>query len=253
MKVIILAGGFGSRLSEYTNLLPKPMVPIGDKPMLWHIMNTFASQGHKSFYLALGYKAEIVKNYFLNYRTLSSSLRVNLGTGDTSLISSESIDWDVTMVDTGLNTMTGGRLKRMKAFVGDEACMVTYGDGLSNVCLKALLSFHKNHGNLATVTAVRPPARFGGLNLTADKVSKFTEKPQLGDGWINGGFFIFEPAFFDLIAGDETSLEREPLELAAARGQLMAYKHEGFWQCMDSKRDHDLLQDLWQNNPPWKV
>ena len=253
MKVIILAGGFGTRLAEYTDVIPKPMVSIGGKPILWHIMKTYASYGHKDFYVALGYKAEVIKEYFLNYRALNADFTVDLASGIVSSHQLDSVDWKVTLVNTGDNTMTGGRVKRMKSFIGNETCLLTYGDGVANINLDSLLAFHRSHGKLVTVSAVRPAARFGELEMDGARVQSFQEKPQMHDGWINGGYFIFEPAFFDLIAGDSTLLEREPLEQATQAGELMAYRHDGFWHCMDTKRDHDLLQSLWEKGAPWKV
>jgi glucose-1-phosphate cytidylyltransferase len=252
MKVILLAGGFGTRLSEFTDLIPKPMVPIGGKPILWHIMNTYAHYGHKDFYVALGYKSEIVKDYFLNYRSLNSDFTIDLSSGEINPHQIDSTDWNVTLVNTGELSMTGGRVKRMQSFIGNETCMLTYGDGIADVNVSDLLEFHKSHGKLVTVTAVRPTARFGELEMEGNKVLSFKEKPQLHNGWINGGYFIFEPSFFDLIDGDEMLLEREPLERAAEAGELMAYHHDGFWQCMDTKRDHELLEDLWKKDAPWK-
>lgn len=253
MKVILLAGGFGTRLSEYTDLIPKPMVTVGGRPILWHIMKTYAAYGHNDFYVALGYKAEVVKEYFLNYRALNSDFTVDLGNGAVTPHQADTVDWRVTLVDTGANSMTGGRVRRMKPFVGNETCMLTYGDGVANVDLDALLKFHRSHGKMVTVTAVRPPARFGEMELAGDAVTSFQEKPQLHEGWINGGFFVVEPAFFDLIGGDETILEREPLERVAAMGELRAWRHEGYWQCMDTKRDRDALEDLWSSGKaPWK-
>jgi len=254
MKVIILAGGFGTRLSEYTDILPKPMVKIGGKPIVWHIMNTYASYGHKDFYLALGYKAEVVKEYFLNYHSLNSDFTVNLADGNVKTHAIKSIDWDITLVDTGANSMTGGRVKRMKKYIGNEPCMITYGDGVSDINIDKLLKFHRSHGKMVTVSAVRPAARFGELDIKGDQVISFKEKPQLHEGWINGGFFIIEPIFFDFIDGDSTMLEREPLEAVANLGELMAYCHDGFWHCMDSKRDHELLESLWNNgSAPWQI
>ena len=252
MKVILLAGGFGTRLSEFTDLVPKPMVPIGGKPILWHIMNTYAHYGHKDFYVALGYKSEVVKDYFLNYRSLNSDFTIDLSSGEINPHQIDSADWSVTLVNTGELSMTGGRVKRMQSFIGNETCMLTYGDGIADVNVGDLLEFHKSHGKLVTVTAVRPTARFGELEMEGNKVLSFKEKPQLHNGWINGGYFIFEPSFFDLIDGDEMLLEREPLERAAEAGELMAYHHDGFWQCMDTKRDHELLEDLWKKDAPWK-
>lgn len=252
MKVILLAGGFGTRLSEYTDMIPKPMVPIGGKPILWHIMQTYAGFGHKDFYVALGYKAEVIKDYFLNYRALNSDFTVDLSTGIVKPHQVDTVDWRVTLVDTGTKSMTGGRVKRMQRFIGNETCMLTYGDGVADIDLDALLAFHRSHGKMITVSAVHPAARFGELELDGARVASFQEKPQLQEGWINGGYFIIEPAFFDLIAGDNTLLEREPLEHAAKEGQLMSYCHEGFWHCMDTKRDHELLEELWaKGDAPW--
>jgi glucose-1-phosphate cytidylyltransferase len=253
MKVIILAGGFGTRLSEYTNLIPKPMVPVGGLPIIWHIMARYAHFDHKDFYLALGYKADVIKDYFSNYYTLNSNFSVNLGTGAVSGIKRSPVDWKVTMIDTGDSSMTGGRVKRMKSFIGNEPFMLTYGDGLADIDLDALLKFHKSHGKMVTISAVRPPARFGELDIKNGAVVSFKEKPQLQDGWINGGYFVCQPEFFEFIDGDSTMLEREPLEMVARNGELMAYEHKGFWQCMDTKRDQELLESIWIDNPPWLV
>jgi len=252
MKVILLAGGFGTRLAEYTGIIPKPMVPVGGKPIIWHIMQIYAHFGHNDFYVALGYKAEVIKEYFLNYRELNSDFTVNLASGDVTPHQVDSEDWQVTLVNTGNESMTGGRVKRMQPFVGNETCLLTYGDGVSDIDIDALLAFHRSHGKMVTVTAVRPNARFGELEISGGSVTSFQEKPQLHEGWINGGFFVIEPAFFDLISGDSTLLEREPLEQAASLGELMAYCHDGFWHCMDTKRDHELLESLWIKNAPWK-
>ena len=251
MKVVLLAGGFGTRLAEYTESIPKPMVPIGGKPILWHIMQQYASYGHKDFYLALGYKAQIVKEYFLNYRALNADFTVDLQTGAVTPHQLDEVDWRVTLVDTGLQTMTGGRVKRMQSFIGNETFLLTYGDGVANVDLDELLKFHRQHGKLVTMTAVRPTARFGEIELKDDEVISFQEKPQLHDGWINGGFFVIEPEFFNFIENDQTMLERHPLEKVAQNKQLMAFCHEGFWQCMDTKRDHQLLENLWEQGAPW--
>ena len=253
MKVIILAGGLGTRLSEYTNIIPKPMVAIGGKPMLWHIMKTYAHFNHKDFYIALGYKAELIKDYFLNYRALNADFTVDLSSGDITSHQVESEDWRVTLVNTGEDSMTGGRVKRMQSYIGNEPFLLTYGDGVADIDLKELVAFHKNHGKMITVSAVRPSARFGELNLDGNKVSSFQEKPQLHEGWINGGYFVINPEFFDLINGDSTMLEREPLEQATNAGELMAYRHDGFWHCMDTKRDHELLESLWEKGAPWAV
>lgn len=254
MKVIVLAGGFGTRLSEFTESLPKPMVPIGDKPILWHIMNHFAYFGHKDFYVALGYKAEVIKEFFLHYRTLNADFSVDLHTGDVNSHQLDEVDWRVTLVNTGENSMTGGRVKRMKPYIGNETCLLTYGDGVSNVDLDQLIEFHKNHGKMVTVTAVHPGARFGELEMKGDQVVSFQEKPQTKQGWINGGYFVIEPEFFELINGDQSILEREPLEQSAQMGELMAFHHNGFWQCVDTKRDRDNLEDFWRSGEvPWQL
>ena len=254
MKVIILAGGMGTRLSEETEARPKPMVEVGGRPILWHIMKHYAHHGFKEFAVALGYKGDAIKRYFLDYAKLNSSFTVNLASGDLMRREGCCEDWTVHLIDTGLRTITGGRLKRLAPLVGRETFMATYGDGVGNVDLGSLLRFHRRHGKLATVTAVRPPARFGGLIFDGDRVAEFTEKPQVGEGWINGGFFVVEPEALEYIAGDETHWEREPLERLAADGQLMAYRHEDFWQSMDTLRDLRLLEGLWASGEaPWKV
>lgn len=253
MKVILLAGGFGSRLSEYTEAIPKPMVAVGGRPIVWHIMRTYAHFGHKDFYLALGYRAEIIKEYFLHYRSMNADFSVDLTTGRMTPHQTDAADWRVTLVNTGLESMTGGRVKRMQRFIGNETSMLTYGDGVADIDLEHLLAFHRSHGKMVTVTAVHPGARFGELEITGDRVDSFQEKPQTKQGWVNGGYFVIEPGFFDLIAGDATILEREPLEQAAKMGELMAFRHEGFWQCMDTKRDLDALENLWQSGQaPWR-
>ena len=251
MKVILLAGGFGTRLSEYTDVIPKPMIPVGGKPILWHIMERYAHFGHKDFFVTLGYKAEVIKEYFLNYRALNADFTVDLATGNITPHQFDQVDWRVTLVKTGDNSMTGGRVKRMQSFIGNETCMLTYGDGVADIDLDALMAFHRSHGKMVTVSAVRPAARFGELEMDGSTVTSFREKPQMHDGWINGGFFVIEPSFFELIAGDSTLLEREPLDQATRAGELMAYRHEGFWQCMDTKRDHELMESLWKNGAPW--
>ena len=255
MKTIILAGGFGSRLAEYTDIRPKPMVEIGGQPILWHLMNIYAHYGYKDFVLALGYKAEIIKEYFLNYYSLKSDFIVDLANGETKYLQKKAVDWKVLLKDTGLNTMTGGRVKRLKEYIGNETFMLTYGDGLADVDIKKLVKFHKSHGKMATVTAVHPSARFGELSIsTKQEVIAFKEKPQTAQGWINGGFFVLEPGFFDLIEKDSTVLEEYPLEHLAELGELNAYTHEGFWQCMDTTRDRNILENLWQGEQaPWKV
>jgi len=253
MKVIILAGGFGTRLSEYTESIPKPMVTVGGKPILWHIMNTYAKFDHKDFYVALGYKADVIKEYFLNYRTLNSDFTVNLSNGSIVEHQQDAVDWKVSLVDTGLNSMTGGRVKRMQNFIGNEPFLLTYGDGVSDIDIDSLVKFHKSHGKMVTVSAVHPGARFGELDIDSSVVTSFKEKPQVTQGWINGGYFVIEPEFFNLIEGDSTILEKEPLEKVAQMGELMSYQHDGFWQCMDTKRDRDSLEDLWKTgSAPWK-
>ena len=251
MKVIILAGGFGTRLSEYTDAIPKPMAKIGDKPILWHIMKIFEHHALNDFVLALGYKNEIIKEYFSKYSLLNSDFSIDLKSGNMEMHQVQSEDWNVTLVDTGLDTMTGGRIKRLKDFVGNQTFMVTYGDGVGNIDIKNLIKFHKSHKRLATVTAVRPQARFGELEIVDDCVKSFKEKPQLDQGWINGGFFVLEPEVFDLISDDSVMFERQPLEELSSEENLMAYKHHGFWKCMDTKRDLEILNDLWNTNPPW--
>jgi glucose-1-phosphate cytidylyltransferase len=255
MKVGILAGGVGSRLSEETVSKPKPMVEIGNQPILWHIMKYYAHHGFHDFVIALGYKGECIKRWMVEYGSLASDLTVHTGTG---LVEhhdeSTPEDWTVQLIDTGLPTATGGRIKRLQPYIGDDTFMLTWGDGVSTVDLPALLSYHRSHGKLATLTAVRPPARFGHLELVDGSVTEFSEKPQTGEGWINGAFFVLEPEVFDYIGGDDTQFEREPLENLAKDGQLMAYRHHDFWQCMDTLRDWKFLQDLWDRDlAPWKV
>jgi len=254
MKVIILAGGFGTRLSDYTESLPKPMVSIGGKPILLHIMQTFATFGHNDFNLALGYKAEIIKEYFLNYYKLNSDFTVDLSNGNVNYHQKDEIDWKVTLVNTGIQTMTGGRVKRMQPYIGNETFLLTYGDGVANIDIDALVSFHRSHSKMITVSAVHPGARFGELEIKDNQVVSFKEKPQTTQGWINGGYFVVEPGFLDLIEGDQTILEREPLEKAAALGEMMAYQHLGFWHCLDTKRDKDQLEELWESEDgTWRV
>ncbi len=254
MKVVILAGGLGTRLTEETETRPKPMVEIGGRPILWHIMKIYAHHGFREFVVALGYKGDVIKRYFLDYAKLQSqNLTVNLGSGDVMRRGSPPEDWTVHLVDTGYATNTGGRLKRLAPFLGRETFMATYGDGVADVDISALVKFHKGHGKLATATAVRPPARFGGLVFEGDRIAQFTEKPQVGEGWINGGFFVLEPQVLDYIEDDQTSWEREPMERIAAEGQLMAFRHGDFWQCMDTLRDLRLLEGLWSSGKaPWK-
>jgi glucose-1-phosphate cytidylyltransferase len=254
MRIAVLCGGFGTRLREETEIRPKPMVEVGGRPILWHIMRGYAAQGFTEFVLALGYKSEVIKRYFLDYYHLQSHLTVSLGSGAVLAHDGQREDWTVHLVDTGQATQTGGRVKRLSSWLRDGTFMLTYGDGVSDVNLTELLALHRRHGRLATVTAVRPPARFGGLRFDGDLVSEFTEKPQVGEGWINGGFFVMEPGVLDYIQGDETYLEREPLERLAKDGQLAAFRHDGFWQCMDTLRDLKLLESLWESGQaPWKV
>jgi glucose-1-phosphate cytidylyltransferase len=256
IKVGILAGGVGSRLSEETEVRPKPMVEIGGRPILWHIMKHYAHYGFSEFAIALGYKGEYIKRYMVDYCSLESDLTVSLEDGSVRMHENGNRPegWTVGLIDTGQKTQTGGRIKRLAPYVGDGTFMLTLGDGVSNVDLHTLLAFHRAHGKLATVTAVRPPARFGHLTLEGDNVAAFTEKPQLGEGWINGAFFVLEPQILDYIDGDETIWEREPLERLAQDGQLMAYKHDGFWQCMDTLRDRKFLEQLWaEDRAPWRV
>lgn len=254
MKTIILAGGFGTRLSEETELRPKPMVEIGGRPILWHIMKTYAHYGFNDFSIALGYKGEMIKRFFLDYRLLTSSLTVSLNDEKVDWHMGPEEDWKVDLIDTGETTMTGGRLKRLLPSIENETVMMTYGDGVANINIKELVDFHRSHGKLATVTAVRPPARFGSLTFDGNNVTGFTEKPQIGEGWINGGYFVFEPQVANYITGDETYLEREPLERLAQEGQLMAYKHSDFWQPMDTLRDLQTLRQRWdEQDAPWKV
>ncbi|MGE0617035.1 MAG: glucose-1-phosphate cytidylyltransferase [Bacteriovoracia bacterium] len=256
MKTVILCGGRGTRLSEETVLKPKPMVLVGERPMLWHIMSIYSAQGFNEFVLALGYLGDVIKEYFINYHALNSDFRVDLSNGEVSFIKKRcDRDWKVELVDTGENTMTGGRLLRLESYLKPHGTfMITYGDGVANVDLKKALAFHKAHGKLCTVTAVRPTARFGGMVFQDQQVTQFKEKPQSGEGWINGGFFIMEPGIFKYLKEDATVLEQAPLENLARDGQLMAYFHEGFWQCMDTIRERQLLEEKWATGKaPWKV
>ncbi len=254
MKVAILAGGVGSRLSEETEIKPKPMVEIGDRPILWHIMKIYSHFGYKDFVVALGYKGEYIKRYMIDRAMMNSDLTVRPNTGEVVMHNgSEEEDWTIDLVDTGAMTNTGGRIKKLGPWLGEGTFMLTWGDGVADVDIPRLLEFHRSHGKLATVTAVRPPARFGHLQFNGDAVSEFSEKPQVGEGWINGAFFVLEPEVLNYIDGDDTLFEKEPLEGLANDGQLMAYKHESFWQCMDTLRDKVRLESLWQTNPPWKV
>lgn len=255
MKVAILAGGLGSRLAEETETRPKPMVEIGSMPILWHILHYYAHFGFREFVIALGYKGDYIKRYATDFASLSGDVRVDYSKRSVDYEEKTSMEgWSLELVETGLDTNTGGRIKRLKKYIGDETFFLTWGDGVSNVNLFDLLAFHKSHGKLATLTAVRPPARFGHLELDGTRVAVFDEKPQAMEGWINGAFFVLEPAVFDYIEGDSTQFEREPLTRLALDGQLMAYRHEGFWQCMDTLRDKKFLERAWESGEaPWKV
>lgn len=254
MKVVILAGGKGTRLAEETSVRPKPMVEVGGKPILWHIMRIYAARGFNEFLVACGYKGELIKEYFHNFSIHSSDYFIDLASGNRTVVNGCGVDWRVGLIDTGLETMTGGRLLRLRRFLGDEPFMVTYGDGLGDINVCALAEFHRSHGKIATVTAVRPPSRFGNLTLSGSSVCEFAEKPQADDGWINGGFFVFNPEIFDYLEDDESILEREPLERLARERQLMAFRHAGFWQPMDTLRERMLLDALWASGKaPWKI
>jgi len=254
MKAVILAGGLGTRIAEESDSKPKPMVEIGGKPLLWHIMRSYANHGVKDFVICLGYKGYVIKEFFFNYYRHMSDMRIDLATGDTQILNSQAEDWRITLVDTGAETMTGGRLKRAAQHLDNETFCLTYGDGLSNIDITAELEFHRQHGKLATVAAVQPPGRFGVLNIDErNSVSSFEEKPSDEIGWINGGFFVLEPGVVSYIDGDATSWEREPLMNLAKDGQLSAFHHSGFWQPCDTLRDKRELEALWAtNNAPWR-
>jgi glucose-1-phosphate cytidylyltransferase len=255
MKAVILAGGLGSRLSEETVLKPKPMVEVGGKPMLWHIMNIYAAHGVEEFIVALGYRAEVVKEYFLNFYAINNDLTIELANGRTTIHQGRQPSWTVHLVDTGQHTETGGRVRRIEPWLNDDdTFLLTYGDGLADVDVRQLMAFHEAHGKLATVTTVRPPARFGGIEFEGNRVSRFMEKPQAGEGWINGGFFVLDRKIMRYIDSDDTLWERQPMERLAADGELMAYRHEGFWQPMDTLREKRHLEELWSSGrAPWKV
>lgn len=254
MKVVILAGGLGTRLQEETTIRPKPMVEIGGRPMLWHLMHLYARHGLTDFILALGYKAEVIREYFLRYHHVSRDVTVRTADGSVITHGAAAEDWTVTMIDTGQATQTGGRIRRLKKWIGGNTFCLTYGDGVSNVDISKVIAFHRAHGRLATVTAVRPTARFGGLELDGDRVTAFAEKAQTSEGWINGGFFILEPKVLEYIEGDDTVWEFKPLERLAQEDQFRAYRHEGFWSPMDTLRDMKLLESLWASgNAPWKT
>ena len=255
MKTIILAGGFGTRLSEETANKPKPMIDLGGRPILWHIMKIYAHYGFKEFVIALGYKADLIKKYFIEYAEFSGNLTVEIKNGKSRVTQREQDEWIIHLEDTGLETLTGGRVKKIANWVQNEPFMVTYGDGVADVPIDKLIAFHKSHGKLATLTAVRPPARFGGLFINDQKmITNFTEKPQAGEGWINGGFLVLGPEVLSMIKGNASSLEADILETLAAEKQLAAFCHDGFWQCMDTLRDLKYLEGLWSSgNAPWKV
>ena len=254
MKVVILAGGLGTRLAEQTELKPKPMVEIGGQPILWHILKHYAHYGHKEFAIALGYRGDDIKRYFLERTSLNGDMTIRLKGSRLERHSGDMDDWTVHLVDTGSETNTGGRVKRLERLLAGKTFLLTYGDGVANIDLRALMKFHKKCGRVATVSAVRPPARFGGLILNGETVERFTEKPQSGEGWINGGYLVLGPGIFRYLVNDGCSLEADALENLAADGQLAAYRHEGFWQCMDTLRDKRQLESLWQSGTaPWKV
>ena len=254
MKVAILAGGHGTRLAEETEIKPKPMVEIGGRPILWHIMKIYSHYGYKDFVIALGYQGEVIKKYMVDYRSLCGNMTVNLGNGECTYHEGATLDWTVQLIETGLKTNTGGRIKRLAPYVGNETFMLTWGDGVCDINLDDLLAFHRSHGKLATLTAVRPTARYGHLELNGDAIGEFSEKPQTHEGWINGAFFVLEPGVFDYIDGDDTQWEKEPLENLAKEGQLMAYRHKSFWQCMDTLREKYILQRYWdKGKAPWKI
>ena len=254
MNVVILAGGLGTRLAEETEIKPKPMVEVGEHPIVWHIMKSYAHYGFTDFFLALGYKGEIIKRYFLDHYSLGGSLRVNLASGQVEDLEKETEPWIVNLMDTGQSTQTGGRIKRLEPHLRGGTFMATYGDGVCDVNLQKVLEFHRSHGKMATITAVRPPSRFGGLVFEDDLVREFSEKPQIGEGWINGGFMVLEPGVFEYLKDDSSVLEVDGLERLAEAGQLAAYRHEGFWQCMDTLREKKILENLWQSGTaPWKV
>jgi glucose-1-phosphate cytidylyltransferase len=257
IPVIILAGGFGTRLREQTEFIPKPMVPIGTRPILWHIMKIYSFYGYKRFIICLGYKGEIIKEYFLNYRFRNSDFTINLGKNKDIRVHNlhSEDDWEVTLADTGLKAMTGARIKRIEKHIDTDRFLLTYGDGVANIDIKGLMDFHLSHGKLATVTGVRPPSRFGELITKGDRVIEFGEKPQVGSSMINGGFFVFNKGVFSYLSEDDQCiLEKEPLEKLAEDGELMVCKHTGFWQCMDTLRDMNLLNEYWESgNVPWKI
>ena len=255
MKAVILAGGLGTRFSEETVLRPKPMIEIGGKPILWHIMKIYAVHNITEFIVALGYKAEIIKEYFLNFYAINNDISIDLSNGQTTIHDGKQPNWKIHLVDTGMHTQTGGRLKRLKKWLeNDETFLFTYGDGVADLDIEATIKFHRSHGKLATVTTVRSPARFGRIGFEGEKVSTFNEKPQSGEGWINGGFFVLNGKAIDYINNDDTAWEKEPLESLSQEGQMMGYRHYGFWSCMDTLREKNYLEELWATkNAPWKI
>lgn len=252
MKLVILAGGFGTRISEESDLRPKPLVEIGGMPIIWHIMSLYAAHGIKDFVICAGYKGYMLKEYFANQMLHQSDIVIDYASGKTEFINARRLDWRVSIIDTGLNSMTGGRLRRVGDLLRGETFCMTYGDGLSDIDITAEIAFHKAHGRKATMAAVAPPGRFGALQLAGDRVERFVEKPQGGEGLINGGFFVLEPSVLDLIAGDDTIWERAPLETLAETGELQAFRHDGFWQPMDTLRDKRVLEEAWAKGAPWK-
>jgi glucose-1-phosphate cytidylyltransferase len=253
MKVVILAGGYGTRLSEETEVLPKPMIEIGGRPLLWHLMKLFSSQGFNEFVVALGYKSQIIKRYFMQYPQIETDMHVDLGSASVKTTGQPGENWKIDLIDTGHDTMTGGRLKRLRNLL-DDTFIFTYGDGLANVDLRRLVEFHRSHRKLATVTAVKPPSRFGLLQIEETRVTSFNEKPRNPDDWINGGYFVLEPGVIDYIDGDATSWERDPCQRLARNGELCAYRHDGYWQCVDTLHELRLLRDIWDNGKaPWKI
>ena len=255
MKAVILAGGLGTRFSEETALRPKPMIEVGGKPILWHIMKIYAAYNITEFIIALGYKAEIIKEYFLNFYAFNNDISIDLANGKTTIHDGKQPNWKIHLVDTGMHTQTGGRLKRLKKWLGDdETFLFTYGDGVADLDIESMIKFHRSHGKLATVTTVRTPARFGRIGFEGDRICNFHEKPESGEGWINGGFFVLNGKAIDYISDDDTSWEKEPLEGLAKDGQMMGYRHYGFWSCMDTLREKNYLEELWDTkNAPWKL
>lgn len=255
MKAVILAGGLGTRLSEETGLRPKPMVEVGGKPILWHIMNMHAAHGIREFIIAVGYKGEMIKEYFLNFYAINNDISIDLSTGKTTIHDGKQPKWTVHIVDTGLSTQTGGRVRRLREWLrGDETFLLTYGDGVADVNLRGLIDFHAAHGKLATMTSVRSPARFGRIGFDGNQVTEFFEKPETGEGWINGGFFVLNTKALDYIEGDDIAWERDPVERLAHNGQLMGFKHYGFWSCMDTLREKNYLDEMWRSGKaPWKM